>query len=122
MDIESDKNKTLPFNRPDQVLEELKKKDSINFVPTVHFETPQDSEIHFIVDEKISPAKFKPHPLLPHHYLANSLTLRALRKHVQFLGEDLHFTQTFKECKACHTMSDFQFWHMCPFCGGELSD
>ena len=76
----------------------------------------EDFQVPFRLDERISPAKFKPDPLIPGGYLANSLTLRAMRPTLFVAGASLDELQDLRHC-ACGESWDNQFWKMCPHCG-----
>lgn len=86
--------------------------------PLWETESPQDFQVQFRVDEKISPAMFKPDPLIPGGYLANSLTLRAMRPTLFVAGMSVDELKELHHC-ACGQSWDNQFWKMCPFCGRD---
>lgn len=84
-------------------------------LPLWEMQTPEDVKVYFRVDESISPAKFKADPLVPGGYLANSLTLRAMKPHLFVAGQDLDELADPQHC-ACGEEWDRQFWKFCPFC------
>lgn len=71
------------------------------------------------VNEKIGPAMFRPDPLIPGGFVANSLTIRAMRPDIFVLGDSLEDFEAHYEC-ACGKEFDAQFWKLCPYCAREL--
>lgn len=88
-------------------------------MPAYDLDGREDIKVNFRVDEKIGPAMFKPDPLVPGGYLANSLTIRAMRQDILVLHEDLEDFSQIYEC-ACGRKFDLQFWKLCPFCARDI--
>lgn len=84
-------------------------------LPLWELQTPEDVKVYFRIDESISPAKFKADPLVPGGYLANSLTLRAMKPQLFVAGHDLEELSELHHC-ACGEEWDRQFWNFCPYC------
>jgi len=105
-------------NEYQKILEDLKKEQSKAQQPLWNLDTPQDVQVRLRVDEKVSPAKFKPDPLIPGGYIANSLTLRAMKPNLFVAGNDLDQLSHIHHC-ACGQEWDQQFWKFCPFCSRE---
>tara|TARA_X000000950_G_C13879352_1_gene646219 strand:+ start:94 stop:432 length:339 start_codon:yes stop_codon:yes gene_type:complete len=80
----------------------------------------QTNSVRLLVDEKIRPSLFQPHPTLPNVYYANSLTIRAVKKDLFLGGEGFEDLEDLTECLSCNSKIDRQFWHFCPFCEGKL--
>ena len=83
--------------------------------PLWHTELPEDFQVQLRVDEHVSPAMFKPDPLVPGGYVANSLTLRAMRPTLFVAGDRLDELGQVQAC-ACGQTWDAQFWKFCPYC------
>jgi hypothetical protein len=112
--------KNLDHRDPNKTLEYIKKLQ--NEVETSAFEIDrrEDIKVHFRVDESIGPAMFKPDPLVPGGYKANSLTLQAMRPNLFVLGESTLDLSTSYNC-ACGKELDIQFWKLCPYCARTIS-
>jgi hypothetical protein len=112
--------KNLDHRDPNKTLEYIKKLQ--NEVETNAFEIDrrEDIKVHFRVDESIGPAMFKPDPLVPGGYKANSLTLQAMRPNLFVLGESTQDLSSSYNC-ACGKELDIQFWKLCPFCARTIS-
>lgn len=102
----------------EQVRETLRQLQQKAGQPLWETERPEDFQVQFRLDEKISPAKFRPDPLIPGGYLANSLTLRAMRPTLFVAGSSVDELQDLHHC-ACGESWDSQFWKLCPFCGRD---
>lgn len=97
---------------PHILLEEVNKKGLYDFSQR------EDFRVKIRVNENISPGKFKPDPLIPGGYMANSLTIKAMRQDIFFL--DNSFEELSKEVQCpCGENFDTQFWKLCPYCGKE---
>ena len=108
------------FKNPDSLLEEIKKIQNHIEQPHFDLEEREDIQVKIRVDEKISPAMFKPDPLIPGGYIANSLTIRAMRSDIFVLGDSFEDFETNVECHCGKTI-DAQFWKLCPYCAKEIS-
>jgi len=80
----------------------------------------EDIKLALRVDESVGPAMFRPDPLIPGGYIANSLTLRAVRQDIFVLGEALVEFSKEIPCSSCRKNLDRQFWKLCPYCGQQL--
>lgn len=79
----------------------------------------EDIKVNIRVNEQIGPAMFKADPLLPGGYMANSLTIRAMRPDIFVLGDSMDdFSETIS-C-SCGKEFDVQFWKLCPYCGKDV--
>ena len=88
--------------------------------PAFDLESREDIKVQLRVDESIAPAKFKSDPLIPGGYVANSLTLKAMRPDIFVLGDSLEDFSSHYQC-ACGREFDLQFWKLCPYCARALS-
>jgi hypothetical protein len=79
----------------------------------------EDIRVQIRVDESVQPAMFRPDPLIPGGYLANSLTVRAMRPDIFVLGDSLEDLAAPCGC-ACGHEIDVQFWKLCPHCGRDV--
>ncbi len=75
----------------------------------------QDRTVALRADETVSPGKFRPDPLLPGGWIANSLTIRAVRPDI-FVAGDLDQLALERPCGGCGQILDLQFWRLCPHC------
>lgn len=83
--------------------------------PLWDLENRQDVTVKIRVNESVPPAMFKPDPLLPGGYIANSLTIKAMRPDIFVLGESDDDLSSSYHC-ACGQELDIQFWKFCPYC------
>jgi hypothetical protein len=92
-----------------------------NMAGQPHFELTQrqDVQVKFRVNEQVGPAKFKPDQLIPGGYIANSLTIRAMRSDIFILGDSLDDLSSPYGC-SCGEHFDLQFWKLCPYCGRDI--
>lgn len=107
------------FKNPDSLLDEIKRIQNHIEQPNFDLDSREDIKVNIRVDEKISPAMFKPDPLIPGGYVANSLTIRAMRADIFVLGDSLEDFETNITC-ACGRTLDAQFWKLCPYCAREI--
>lgn len=111
--------KNPDHQNPEKVLDHIKKIENMAGQAAFDIERPQDIKVNIRVDEKIGPAKFRPDPLIPNGYIANSLTIRAMRADIFVLGESLEDLVFNYQC-SCGKEFDLQFWKLCPFCGKDI--
>lgn len=104
---------------PHKVLNYIKKLENEVEKPAFEVEQRQDIKVKIRVDEKVGAAMFRPDPLIPYGYIANSLTIKAMRQDIFVLGETTEDLEVFHEC-ACGKSLDVQFWKLCPYCGRSL--
>jgi hypothetical protein len=100
----------------EQVKQTLRQAQQRAGQPLWDTDRPEDYQVQFRVDEKVSPAKFRPDPLIPNGYIANSLTLRAMRPTLFVAGTSVDELKDLHHC-ACGESWDGQFWKICPYCG-----
>ena len=80
----------------------------------------QVEKINLRADKSMTPALFKPDPLMPDSWLAHPSTIKAVRKEIFLGGNDLSECEISYECQSCHHTLDVQFWNFCPFCEKEF--
>ena len=105
---------------PNKILEFIKKVENMAGMPNFELDQKEEAKINIRVDEKIAPAMFKADPLLPGGYLANSLTIRAMKENIFVLGNSLDDLSA-PYCCSCGKEMDLQFWKLCPYCGRIIS-
>jgi hypothetical protein len=105
---------------PNKVLEVIKEIENMVGKPNFDLEQREDIKIQIRVDESVGPAMFKADPLIPGGYVANSLTVRAMRPDVFVLGDSLDDLSAEYQC-ACGKEFDIQFWKFCPYCSRPFS-
>lgn len=110
--------KKINKDEPHKILETLKEFEKATAQPQYDLDRREDIKVQIRIDESISPAMFKSDPLIPGGYIANSLTIRAMREDVFVLGDSLDDLSVSVEC-SCGKEIDLQFWKLCPFCGTE---
>lgn len=104
---------------PNKALEKIREIENMAGMPAFGLEDREDIKVNIRVNEDVGPAKFRPDPLIPGGYIANSLTIRAMRPDIFVLGESLEDFSAPYQC-ACGEELDVQFWKICPFCAREL--
>lgn len=77
----------------------------------------QDISVSLRPNNSVSLGMFRPDPLLPGGYIAHSTTLRALKKDIFAVGDELFSDlEDPYQCEQCASALDRQFWHFCPYC------
>ncbi|HXH31025.1 MAG TPA: hypothetical protein VNJ01_09455 [Bacteriovoracaceae bacterium] len=104
---------------PHKALEVIKKIENMAGLPAFDLSDRQDIKVKIRVSEQVGPGKFKPDPLIPGGYVANSLTVRAMRPDIFVLGNSLEDFSASYLC-SCGQEIDVQFWYFCPFCAREF--
>lgn len=105
---------------PNIALDRIKEIENMVGQPNFDLETREDIQVNIRVNEDISPGMFKPDPLIPGGFIANSLTIRAMRPDIFVLGDSLDDFSTPFQC-ACGEELDLQFWKLCPHCAREVN-
>lgn len=104
---------------PDELIRKIKELENAAAMPLVDLEAREDIPVNIRVNESVSPAMFKPDPFIPGGYIANSLTIRAMRPNIFVVGEELDDLETKYNC-ACGKEFDLQFWKICPYCARDI--
>ncbi len=112
--------KNADHRDPNKVIEAIKQFEKWIEQPNFDLERRQDVKINLRVDEKISPAMFRPDPLIPGGFVANSLTIRAMRSDLFVLGDSIDDLSAPHECE-CGKELDVQFWKLCPYCAKNIT-
>jgi len=108
--------KNFDLKDPNKILEAIRQFENMVEQPQFDLEKREDVKINIRADEKIAPAMFKMDPLIPGGYVANSLTIRAMRQDIFVLGDSLEDLSACFIC-PCGKEIDVQFWKLCPHCG-----
>ena len=99
-------------------LESLKNAANLPLLST----TDQTTEhVRILIDESVSSAMFKPHPVWKNTYYANSLTYKAVKRELFLGGDGFEDLEKLVPCTVCNLKIDAQFWRFCPYCEGKLS-
>ncbi len=109
------------FPDPNRLLEELSRRENAAGMPAFDVGAREDVRVRLRVDESVSPGMFRADPLVPGGYVANSLTLRAVRPDIFVAGGDLDEFTAEAPCPGCGRGLDRQFWRLCPHCARDLS-
>lgn len=104
---------------PNKQLEKVKSIENTIGEPNFDLNEREDIKVQIRVNENVGPAMFKSDPLLPGGYIANSLTIRAMRSDIFVLGDSLEDFETIISC-SCGKELDAQFWKLCPYCGRDI--
>lgn len=104
---------------PNRALDVVKEIENMAGMPNFDLEKREDIKVQIRVNESVAPAMFKPDPLIPGGYIANSLTIRAMRPDIFVLGDSLEDLTAPMQC-ACGEHLDAQFWKLCPYCGRDI--
>lgn len=111
------KNQSL--NDPNEILKKITELENAAGLPAFELEAREDIQVKVRVNESVGAAKFKNDPLIPGGFIANSLTIRAMRPDIFVMGDSMEdFSQAY-QC-ACGERFDLQFWKMCPYCAREI--
>lgn len=108
-----------PNQDPNRSLEVIRQIENMAAQPNFDLEKREDIKVQIRVNESVAPAMFKPDPLIPSGYIANSLTIRAMRPDIFVLGDSLDDLSAPYGC-ACGKELDIQFWKLCPYCGRDI--
>lgn len=111
--------KELNHNDPDSLIEVIKKIENMAALPAIDLENREDFKVNIRANESVAPAMFKPDPLIPGGYIANSLTIRAMRSDLFIVGDSMEDLSKIYEC-ACGKEFDVQFWKICPYCSRDI--
>jgi len=112
--------KNLNLNDPNTVLTAIKELENAVAQPLLDIERREDVTVKIRVDETVRPAMFKPDPIIVGGYIANSLTIRAMRADIFVLGDSLEDLRSDYTC-ACGQICDVQFWKFCPYCAKSFT-
>ena len=104
---------------PNKALDVIREIENMAGMPNFDLEQREDFQVKIRVNEHVGPAMFRPDPLIPGGYIANSLTIRAMRPDIFVLGDSLEDFSATIDC-ACGETLDVQFWKICPFCAREI--
>lgn len=104
---------------PHKALDVIREIENMAGMPNFDLEQREDIQVKIRVNEQVGPAMFRPDPLVPGGYIANSLTIQAMRPDIFVLGDSLEDFSAEVEC-ACGKTLDVQFWKLCPFCAREI--
>jgi hypothetical protein len=104
---------------PHKVLHYIKELENAVEQPLLDLERREDLSVKIRVDETVGPAMFKADPLIPNGYIANSLTIRAMKPDIFVLGDSLEDLSVEHQC-SCGKLIDLQFWKFCPYCSREF--
>ncbi len=108
-----------PQQNPERVLEIVRQIENMAGQPNFDLEKREDIKVNIRVNEQIAPGMFKADPLIPGGFIANSLTIRAMRPDIFVLGDCLEDLSAPYGC-ACGKEMDIQFWKLCPYCGRDI--
>ncbi|MFL5785285.1 MAG: hypothetical protein ACJ76H_11780 [Bacteriovoracaceae bacterium] len=110
--------KTLNPN-PEEAQRIIRELENMAGLPAYDLQGREDIKVQIRVNEAIGPAMFRADPLLPGGYMANSLTIRAMKPDIFVLHEDLEDFSHEYEC-GCGKIFDLQFWKLCPYCARDI--
>lgn len=108
-----------PSQDPNRALEVIRQIENMAAQPNFDLEQREDIQVKIRVNEQVGPAMFKPDPLIPGGFMANSLTIRAMRPDIFVLGDSLDDLTAPYAC-GCGKEIDIQFWKLCPYCGRDI--
>lgn len=111
--------KDINHKDPNQILTVISQLENMAGLPNFDLEQREDIKLNIRVNEKVTPAMFLPDPLIPGGFMANSLTIRAMRPDIFVLGDSLEDLSVETEC-ACGKSFDIQFWKICPYCSRDI--
>lgn len=101
------------FANTEQILAHIRRMDDLEMKASAQ-------QVRLRVDESVSPAMFKVDQLIPGGYVANSLTIRAVRPDI-FIAGGIDNLSLERPCASCGKILDWQFWKLCPYCAHSQS-
>jgi hypothetical protein len=104
---------------PNDLLRKIQQLENQAAMPLVDLDGREDIPVEIRLNESVGPAMFKPDPFILGGYMANSLTIKAMRPDIFVLGDSLDDLAVEYEC-ACGSHFDLQFWKLCPYCAREI--
>ena len=107
------------MKNPNEALEIIQQIENTVGQPAFDLLDREDIQVKIRVNEQVGPAMFRPDPLIPGGYIANSLTIRAMRPDIFVVGDSMDDFSSDYEC-ACGKTFDLQFWKICPHCAREI--
>lgn len=111
--------KNLNPKNPDEIQKVIRELENQAGMPAYDLTGREDIKVNIRLNDKIGPAMFKPDPLVPGGFMANELTIRAMKPDIFVLHEDLEDFSKEYEC-ACGQILDLQFWKLCPHCARDI--
>lgn len=108
-----------PGQDPNRALDVISQIENMAAMPNFDLEQREDIKVKIRANENVPPALFKPDPLIPGGFIANSLTIRAMRPDIFVLGDSLEDLAAPYGCGCGHEL-DVQFWKLCPYCGRDI--
>ncbi len=106
---------------PNLIHDEIKRLEKRTEQPQYELKS-DDIQVSIRPDESVPAAMFKPDPLNPQGYIANSLTIRAMRPDIFVIGDSLDDLELLYNCPSCNQTSDKQFWKCCPYCASAFKE
>ncbi len=113
------KNPTLIH--PDEAQRLIRELDNLAGLPAYDLEGRDDIKVNIRRNDQVGPARFKPDPLIAGGFMANELTIRAMKPDIFVLGESLDEFSHEYEC-SCGQVFDLQFWKLCPYCARAIKN
>jgi hypothetical protein len=104
----------------DKVISYLQNEQGLDGKRAFDTSSPTNLMINIRRDDTVSPAKFKPDPLIPGGYLANGPTIEALNREIFTGGDSVDILLMEYTCYKCNNSMDLQFWLKCPYCGSAI--
>ncbi len=104
---------------PNKALNVISKIENMAGEPNFDLKAREDYQVKIRVNEQVGPGMFRPDPFIPGGYVANSLTIRAMRSDIFILGESMEDFSAEVAC-ACGKSLDVQFWKLCPYCARDV--
>ncbi len=115
------RNNSLENKHIKRVLDYAKKERNAANKEQYNYSNPQEHSVQILPDTKVEPALFIPSKLTTKVYYAHPDTIRALKKNIFCLGNEIDELCEIEPCPSCNKNLDLQFWHSCPHCGKSLS-
>lgn len=84
--------------------------------PLFNLEHSEEFKVHFKVSNKVAHGMFLPIKDSPGLWLTSDQTLKALKKDIFTLADDIDELKSPYQCHSCKSDLDRQFWHFCPYC------
>lgn len=110
------KKKSILLKNTNEIYQDLLKLEGPTGNLAIDFSRQKEFTVSLRVNKDVAVGLFKPDPLIPGGYLANAVTLKALRKDIFVTDFELDEFTEVVTCEGCRRELDLQFWFFCPYC------
>lgn len=107
-----------------KLFERLKNERNLQGDSLLNFESSQNVQISFLIDNQLKPASFRPHQFLVNTWYCHEQTLRSLRPHIfaDYILHQLYEDPAYHQCHKCREQYEPLFYKNCPYCLTKQDD